>query len=190
MKRLLILLVAMVLPLAPIAAQDSTITVPVSVLSRHQLDSINHANLNTRLVQGASQWIGLGREVGEAVNSGVTALTDQAAKFADTRAGKWTIAIIVWRVVGAQLMGYVAHIGIGLFIFVIGSVAILWSYRRTCMSRQVLVKVAYDERGKKIKEYKTLDPEGQTEEIDGRRFVHAAFAIGLILITAVIVLSF
>jgi hypothetical protein len=50
-----------------------------------------------------SKFEGIGRETGVAVREGLTAVVDVADKFGDTSVGQITIALIVWRIAGADI---------------------------------------------------------------------------------------
>lgn len=73
------------------------------------------------------KWVGLGNEVGNAVNSSLSAITTQTANFAGTTVGKVTMALVIWKVVGDDLSGYV----LGLLWLIVFLPLWVWSYRTT-----------------------------------------------------------
>lgn len=98
-------------------------------------------------VEKANQVVnGWGKEIGTALREAGTAFvstTDGAltvtenhlTKFADSRAGKFTMVVIGWHFFGKELMGY----GIGLMVLIILSTAI-WKTHNKLFLRQCVIK--------------------------------------------------
>lgn len=105
-----------------------TVSVPKSSLTPQQ-----QLNLKQQEVHG---WVGIGKEVGEAVNGSLEAITHNANDFAHTGVGKVTMALVIWKVLGDQAV----HIIAGFLILVIGLPLWIWSYRRTCLPRRILIE--------------------------------------------------
>jgi muconolactone delta-isomerase len=80
----------------PATAQvrDSMVAVPASLLTADQKAQMEVAATQAK-IQTYGKWVGLGKEVGEAVNSSLAAVTDQTARFADTKVGKVTMALVI-----------------------------------------------------------------------------------------------
>lgn len=74
----------------------------------------------TGALQNLSKFEGIGKETGVAVREGLTAVVDVADQFGKTNVGQITIALIVWRVAGADIMqlvlGFIALI-VGIYMF-------------------------------------------------------------------------
>jgi len=71
-------------------------------------------------IEQYGQWVGIGKEVGVAINDGLEAVTEKAEKFANTTPGKVTIFVIIWKVIGRELAGLfvgVPLIGLTTWIF-------------------------------------------------------------------------
>lgn len=137
MRRLLFLVFALMLSL-PVAAQTRDtvmVMVPASTLTPQQRQVVE--------VQTAREWVGLGKEIGEAVNSSLAAVTEQTSKFAETKVGYLTMALVVWRVVGEDFVGYIASLGLFLMIFPV----IVWSMRKY-MAQKYLTGETFGENGK------------------------------------------
>jgi hypothetical protein len=105
--------------------QEEMVSVPKSKLTDQQ-----KADLNLSKTQS---WVGMGREIGEAVNSSMAAITTQSNNFAQTPVGKLTVFIVIWKVIGDEAI----HVGGGLIELLIFVPVWIWSYRRTCMTRKV-----------------------------------------------------
>lgn len=103
-------------------------------------------------LQAVSEFAGIGKEIGVAVNEGLTAVTEQTAKFADTVPGKFTMAMIAWKVMskdvflllsngGALMNGILGVIiGIPFLIFVEGF--FIWMWKSTVRPRLKITKPA------------------------------------------------
>jgi len=168
MKRLIAFLFTLMLLAAPAFAQEETVSVPKSQLTEQQ-----KAQFATKTVtQQGHEWIGLGKEIGEAFNSALGAVTTNLDAFSRTRVGNWLMFLLVWKIIGAELMRVI----IGTGIFLIGTFLLTWSYYKTCMTRSILLKKNPD----KSKEYKIINLDS---DLDGRRFVHAVLQALLIIIT-------
>lgn len=135
MRRLAMLLTAILFAL-PLPAQDTTmVLVPAYTLTPQQRQGAN--------IQSARAWVGLGKEVGEAINSSLAAVTEQTSKFAETKVGTLTIALVVWRVMGRDVVGIV----LGSLLFICVFPVILWSMRKY-LPITIDTKLTYDEKGK------------------------------------------
>lgn len=87
-------------------AQAEMVTIPKSTLTKEQVVATEQAALQSR-INTYGKWVGLGKEVGEAVNGSLTAVTEQTAKFADTKIGKIMTVVVVWKVIGRDVTGIV-----------------------------------------------------------------------------------
>lgn len=69
-----------------------------------------------------SHYIGIGKEIGEAVKNGLESVVDVSNKFANTPVGHFTMAMIAWKILGRDLLHVV--IGIPLYIILLS----VWVY--------------------------------------------------------------
>lgn len=88
-------------------------------------------------VEKIGSWVGLGREVGTAVNEGLKAVTEHAAEFGKTGVGMFIMFMIAWKVMGVDLLQLV----VGFPIFLVGTALIAWSYNKNCITRKIPVEV-------------------------------------------------
>lgn len=98
------------------------------------IDAVNKGKDKTSTPETVQKWVGIGKEVGAAMNAGLGAVVDNAEKFGKSDVGKYTMWLIMWRLFGRDLFntGLVA-------VLVAAALAILvWSYRRSCLPRRVL----------------------------------------------------
>ena len=84
------------LPLWAAIGDEEVVSVPRSALTTEQKASYD----TEAALRKAGKYVGLGKEIGEAVNSSLTALTDSTAKFAHTSVGKFVLVIVAWKVIG------------------------------------------------------------------------------------------
>ena len=119
---------AMLFAVSSLNAQtvDTTmVAVPKATLTASQLAQLDASAIKQKAA-AYGEWVGVGKEVGEAVNSSLSAISDNAAKFADTKVGKLAMAIVVWKVLGNDILGVVY----ALIIVFIALPVLIWSYRR------------------------------------------------------------
>jgi hypothetical protein len=181
MKRLMTLAAFLMLLVAPAWAQqsqgqDETVTVPKSMLSKDQIDALAQKNLQDK-VDRYGKWVGVGHEIGTAVNESLSAINAQANSFAQTPVGKWTIFVVVYKIVGRDLMGFV----IGLGTLAVGLPLWIWSYRRY-LPHNIPLEITYDNskwirRVQSIK-YKTVMDEDD-ESANWYRGFHFLFLLVL-----------
>jgi hypothetical protein len=105
--------------------QQEMVSIPKDKLTEQQKAELN--------MQHASSWVGMGREIGEAVNSSMQAITTQSNNFSQTPVGKLTVFIVIWKVIGDQAI----HVLGGVVEVVLFVPLWVWSYRRMCMTRRV-----------------------------------------------------
>jgi hypothetical protein len=109
--------------------QDEKVTVPKSMLTQDQLNKLQGHDLR----ENVHEWAGVGKEVGEAVNSSLAAVTVQTNSFAQTGVGKLTMVLVVWKILGDQIV----HLVGGAIELVVFLPLWIWSYRKTCMVRRI-----------------------------------------------------
>lgn len=137
MKKLIIGTLAMAMLACTISAQvqEKTYSIPESMLTQDQKAKLT----NRDVPRDVHEWVGIGKEVGEAVNTSLNAITDNANKFAQTGVGRLTVLLVIWKVVGDEIV----HLTAGVLELLIFLPLWIWSYRRTCISRRV--KIAKDQ---------------------------------------------
>lgn len=176
-----VLLAALFLAVTPLAAQTpdtGTVTIPRSALTPRQLATVEAQSVKQK-AEAYGAWVGVGKEVGEAVNSSLAAISDNAAKFADTKVGKVAMFIVVWKVVGNDALGILY----GVIVVLIGVPVLVWSYRRH-LNPTVLDKEKVDDKGKVVERiYRNLsyDERGSRDAI---LIFHAIGALILLISSA------
>lgn len=76
-------------------------SIPDSLLTPEQRAFVKAEELKTTMSttqQATSSWIGVGKEIGEAVNGSMSAITENTNKFANTPVGKYTMFIVAFYV--------------------------------------------------------------------------------------------
>ncbi len=149
------------------------------------LETKNQIESTQKKIESYGKWVGVGKEVGVAVNESLSALTTQADTFSKTGVGKFAMFLVAWKVLGRDFIGFI--IGVPLLLF--GTIMFVWSYRRMCLPYSVLTKINED----KSKEYTVVNKEdlGSNEvrlHFVGVRWAHilAYFAFVIFIWTAVI----
>ena len=85
-------------------------------------------------IETYGEYVGLGKEIGTAMNEGLEALTKHTAEFAETKVGRFTMFIIAYKVIGTDLIQFV----VGVPLLIAFSVIFIWSWRRNCITRPIL----------------------------------------------------
>ena len=176
MHRSLTVLALLLLVAGPLVAQRQTpqVSIPESLLTPQQKAALDAAQLQDRVAQ-YGKWVGLGDEIGKAVNSSLSAVTTQASNFANTNVGKITVALVVWKVIGTDI----TQLFVGLGWFVIFIISWQWAMRKWAMDHKVLSKVNAD----KSKEY-TIVKGDNDWRVGLWLSLFGALVIGLIIIFA------
>jgi len=88
-----------------------------------------------------SDYMAMGKGVGVAVREGLEAVTDTAAKFANTTPGKFTMFLIAYKIIGIDFIKCL----VGIPLLIVGTIIFIWSYRKNCIPRQIPTEM--DEKG-------------------------------------------
>ena len=149
-----ILACMMFMPIVGVSQDTSMVLVPKNTLTAQQKQVVE--------VQSAREWVGLGKEVGEAINSSLSAVTEQTSKFADTKIGHLTMALVVWKVIGSDLVRLIA----GALLFIVIFPIIIWSMRKY-MAHKYLVNETVDPATGKVTARKWDESRQNSDGITG-----------------------
>jgi hypothetical protein len=182
MKHLLIILFVL---LVGITTAQESVKIKIEDLTSDQLIQLKRqrkeaakANLESEETtkEKVSSWVGVGKEVGQAMNSGLMAVVDASEKFSDTKVGKYTILFIGWKIIGKDLVKILLII-----LGVIASLIVtLYSLRRL-YNRRVMVS------GSKLffwqeREYEIIE----VKDYEGLEFVKVLHIIFIVVISLII----
>ena len=143
MKRLVFVLLLAV----PVFGQeDNRIVVDKNDLPPEVLKQVQMKNA----VKNYGAWAGVGKEVGEAVNGALEAVTTQTERFSNTTVGRMTVALVIWKVIGQDVVRIIAGSAIWLF----ATVAFVWAMRRSCFPYRMKAKRNAD----KSVEWRVMEP--------------------------------
>ena len=149
-------------------------------LTQDQLAELKAKNIRTDV----HEWAGVGKEVGEAVNSSLAAITTQSNNFAQTGVGRVTIALVVWKVLGDQAV----HILGGIIEVIILLPLWLWSYRRVCLPRRIVIEESISNDKTKTRKWKLIN-EDETD-LEVWRFTHIAIGAGFLIVILTTIFSY
>jgi hypothetical protein len=93
-----------------------------------------------------STYLGMGKEIGDAIKASLESVVEVSNKFADTPVGKFTLVILAWKMIGKDLLAVV----LGLPLYIAGITLWVWFARRMYFGRWIKV---YDENGKKQRKF-------------------------------------
>lgn len=150
MKTISYIILIAVLSCNIFAQKVETVTVDINKLSPEARAEIE-SRKQMQKIQQYGEWVGLGKEIGIAVDSSLASVTDRAAQFADTDMGKVTMAVLVYKIVGKDLIKMVVGCS---FIVVYTIIMIFFTYKN-CIKPTVYQEkiVAKDGKEEKIKTY-------------------------------------
>lgn len=179
MKKILILftLIALVASCCTVSAQTPTTNPsdPVSYMTPTQklqyeadlklaeVEAIKNMEIEKleKKVEQFGDWVGVGGEVGSAIEEGLSAVVDVADKFGKTDVGKFTLVLVAWKVMGKDVI----KILLGIIFFGILVWVLNKFYRTAIIDRRVLIKKTPQGFWKRnIKEYDIIDTEMEGEE--------------------------
>lgn len=132
MKTLITVLISVVITVTAFAQQQKeVVSIDVNQLPPELKEKViqqQSIQKTKEKMQEYGQWVGLGQELGAAIDGGLTAVEKHADKIADTNIGKVTIALIVFKVVGMQLVQYIAAFA----FFLVWVPTFIYSFRKNC----------------------------------------------------------
>jgi hypothetical protein len=82
------------------------------------------------------EYVGLGKEIGMAINEGLSAVVDQAGRFSETNVGMFTMALIGWSIIGKDIVQML--VGIPVYFMVLW--LMIRYYRKMFLSTKVLIE--------------------------------------------------
>jgi hypothetical protein len=178
-----LLLFALILPVFA-TETGKTYVINESDLTEDQKAKLaNAATANSvSTVKQASEWVGLGKEIGSAVDGSLGALTNRAEEFANTKVGIMTMYLVAYKVLGNDAIGILNHfirILVGVPVLIVGIILWIWSYKRNFHAYKILKS-----KTKEGKTYEIIEPENFSKYELGagmRKFIYA-FVLGIFLI--------
>lgn len=146
------------------------ITVPVDDLTVDQLAKIEAekqlAMMEDKL-ETYGKWVGVGGEIGTAINDGLGAVVTSAEEFGKTEVGFFTMALIAWKVAGKDLV----RIGFGFVLFVVFTIMMIYMWKQFFTDRRMRTKGAWYQFWV-TKEYEIKE---HNDRWDGYYFVKSAW---------------
>ena len=140
--------------------------------TRSQIVAIQTEKQIAGTIQATGKWVGLGKEIGAAVNESLTAITTTAANFAETDLGRFTMFLVAYKIIGKDII----RIGFGVVWAIFISLMALYLYRNNS-SRTVLLSRIWNKEDKKFdKTYKLIDA-----DTDYKNTAIIIFCVGLAL---------
>lgn len=174
MKKIIGLLSIFVLMLVAIptqAQQTKQVGDPTTYMTAEQLakytGDMKIADLEKKL-ETYGNWVGVGGEVGNAIEEGLTAVVDVADKFTGTDVGKFTMVLVAWKVIGKDLV----RILLGLIFLAIITLLFFRVYRNTYVPKRKLVEKTPQGWFKRAKKkYEIIIPNDDWEGYNGVKIV-------------------
>lgn len=200
MRKAAILLIFTLLTSSWLLCQDPApkkmVSIPEDQLTEQQKTDLKLQQADQTL-EKAHGWVGIGKELGQAFDQALSSLTTRSNEFAQTPVGKFTMFIVAWKVMGdqaAQFLNALVHFAGAIVEMVVFLPLIIWSYRRNCLPRRVLVGFEGPFWNKK-KTWQVIDPKVQgdrnsMEGVDTAKWTHLVMLAVFIIIWLVTVFSY
>lgn len=133
---------------------DPSTYLTVEQLAKYNAD-IQTAELQKKL-ETYGNWVGVGGEIGNAIKEGLTAVVDVADKFGNTDVGKFTLVMVAWKVIGKDIV----RIVLGFIFIALFTWLLIFSFKRTCLDRRILIENTNTGFLKypKVKKYQIIEP--------------------------------
>ena len=171
-------MIAMTILSLGVFAQEKMVSVPESQLTEQQKLQISQQSVTTT-IESASKWVGLGKEVGEAINGGLIALTHNADTLSRTNVGKFTMFMIAWKVMGTDLI----QLTVGSVVFILIITISMFYYFQNIRKKRYYDK-RYDKEGKLTEEILRFDEADDSEKVAWMIFTMIALALNMAIIFA------
>lgn len=114
---------------------------------------LNAADEKKKDANDPASTVSLGKSIGKAANTIITAATTDGQKLADSEVGRFTIFLVAWKTMGPKAMRMLFGLPLMWTLLVVW----WWSYRRRCVRRAVPDEEAEDESG--IRTYRLFEPD-------------------------------
>jgi hypothetical protein len=124
-------------------SQEELNKLPIDV--QNQIKSVKTITETDTQVENIGKWVGLGKEVGYAFDGALTAITKTASDFSETKLGKITMFLVIYKVIGEDII----QIAFG-FIWIILVIFISYFvHRNYAKDKRLLKKETYNADTKK-----------------------------------------
>ena len=192
MKKLVALLSVFVLFLAVMPTQAQTTSSEPKLedyMTPEQLvefqKDVEIAQLEKKL-ETYGNWVGVGGEVGSAIEEGLSAVVDVADQFGDTDVGKFTMILIAWKVIGKDTV----RILLGLVFLTIVTILFIKVYKGYYRPKKVATKkVPFLRRFWESVEYQIIEPDKDWEGVNAIPIVMLVLYAGMVGITYAIMFA-
>ena len=105
-------------------------------------------------IETAGKWVGFGKEVGTAVNESLAAVTKTAVDFSETKLGKITIFLVIYKVIGGDII----QLGFGvLWLILIISLSLYINNNYGKNTRKLVSKTYNSESKKYDKQWEVIE---------------------------------
>jgi hypothetical protein len=122
---------------------DEFAKLPIDV--QNQINSVKKSTETDAQIETVGKWVGLGKEVGYAFDGALTAITTTATKFSETKLGKITMFLVIYKVIGTDIL----QIMFGVLWIILVISATLFIHINYGKDKRILIKETYNSESKK-----------------------------------------
>lgn len=181
MKRLIAALIVLLI-LGAVTAWGQQQPEKTYVVKESQLTPGQKASLEAQEhTQQITSYAGWGKEVGTAMKEGLSALNEEVNKFSESSAGKFTMFVIAYKVMGKDAVRFT----IALPLWILGTFYFMYLFRKNFVVRRITIKsTGWLFSKERAREYKIVN-EGARSDLAAWGYF-AAFGIwsGVMALTA------
>ena len=112
------------------ATAQELISVPKSELTAQQKEKFTQQTT----IEKVGSWVGLGKEIGTAVDESLGALTERANDFSNTRVGLYTMILVAYKIIGKDIVQLLFAVFLSLIFFPL----FIYSFLKNCIRRRVV----------------------------------------------------
>jgi hypothetical protein len=131
--------------------------------------------------QEVKEWVNYGTEIGQALAGTARELGVVANEFIQTPAGQLTMAMIVWKVMGHDIV----HVGLALIMFFTLVPGWVYMYHKMCLVKGYSFQT-YEEDGKTKTRKITQYYDSSREDVDGTRIM-MMLVLGVMLLAIILI---
>lgn len=183
MKKILFTLMLLVSSMTLFSQNNQTAvtfdTAGLSPQAKAEITSKMELDATKAKVKAVGEWAGMGKEIGEAVNGSLEAITGNVDKIGETRVGKFTMIMVAYHILGKDLIGFTVIPIIMLFLFFI----FIWLVNKFCLPKRFLLKEELKDANKQViqpAEYEVVTPDGASDSKVGLVILFVVLEMALV----------
>jgi hypothetical protein len=144
--------------------------VPQEVIVKIQQQQLPPPPAPQTVPEKLSEYVKFGKDLGSAFDAGLSSLSTHAEQFSKTDAGRFTMAVIAWKVAGRDILDTSGALIKQFKVIILGTAFLIawntlaiWFYRRMFLPRRVVIEVSGN-FWNRTKKYQTVNEDRSWQE--------------------------